>query len=347
LAAAFTLTRKRSEFNTQDEHTMSQKVLVLGASGFLGSHVTKALVKQGRDVRILVRKTSDTRSTDHLDIERCMGDVMDKASLKAAMQGCASIFYCVVDARAWLRDTAPLYRTNVDGLTNAMDAALEANVERFVFTSSFVTIGLSDSGVSTEEDKFNWAETAPDYIRCRVQAEDKLMQYVRDKGLPAVACCVGNTYGTEDFAPTPHGKLILDAACGDMPFYWEGGGPSVGIVDAAQALLQAEVHGRIGERYAITERWVSFEELLTLGAKAGGIKPPALKLPIFVLYIMAGINEVITRVLGRENMMSVSSIKCSNKVNDVSGRKAREELQWQPRPIEESIEQAVEFYQRG
>jgi len=326
---------------------MSQKVLVLGASGFLGSHVTKALVKQGRDVRVFVRKTSDTRSTDHLDIERCFGDVMDKASLLAAMQGCATIFYCVVDTRAWLRDTAPLYRVNVHGLTNAMDAALEAGIEKFVFTSSFVTIGLNSAGLSTEEDVFNWAETAPDYILCRVKAEEKLMQYVRDKGLPAVACCVGNTYGPEDFAPTPHGKLVLDSASGDMPFYWQGGGPSVGIVDAAEALLQAEIHGRIGERYAITERWVSFKELFSLSAKVGGVKPPVLKLPIFVMYIMAGINEVITRLLKRENMMSVSSIKCSNKMNDVSGRKAREELRWQPRPIEESIEQAVEFYQRA
>jgi dihydroflavonol-4-reductase len=326
---------------------MSNKVLVLGASGFLGSHVTKALVKQGRDVRILVRKTSDTRSIDHLDVERCIGDVMDKASLLAAMQGCATIFYCVVDTRAWLRDTRPLYRVNVDGLTNAMDAALEVGIERFVFTSSFVTVGLNATGVSTEADVFNWPDTAPDYILCRVKAEDKLMQYVRDKGLPAVACCVGNTYGAEDFAPTPHGKLVLDSACGKMPFYWEGGGPSVGIVDAAQALLQAEVHGRIGERYAISERWVSFKELFDLSAKAGGVKPPSLKLPIFVMYIMAGISEVITRLRGTENVMSVSSIKCSNKVNDVSGQKARDELQWQPQPIETSIEQAVAFYQRS
>ena len=325
---------------------MSKKVLVLGASGFLGSHVTKELVKQGRDVRILVRKTSDTRSTDHLDVERCIGDVMDKASMQAAMEGCSSIFYCVVDTRAWLRDTAPLYRVNVDGLTNAMDAALEAGIEKFVFTSSFVTIGLSASGVSTEKDVFNWADTAPDYILCRVKAEERLMEYVRDKGLPAVACCVGNTYGPEDFAPTPHGKLVKDVASGQMPFFWEGGGPSVGIADAARALLLAEEHGRVGERYAIAERWVSFEELFEISAKVAGIKPPKLKLPIFVLYMMAGINEVITRIMGRENMMSVSSIKCSNKMNDVDCSKAKTELQWQPEPIEASVKQAVAFYSR-
>ena len=93
----------------------SGKTLVVGASGFLGSHVTKQLVAAGRDVRVFMRKTSDSRATDKLDIERCYGDVLDIDSLKAAMAGCQTIFYCVVDTRAWLRDTAPLFRVNVDG----------------------------------------------------------------------------------------------------------------------------------------------------------------------------------------------------------------------------------------
>lgn len=326
---------------------MNNKALVLGASGFLGSHVTKELVNQGRDVRILVRKTSDTRSTDHLDVERVYGDVLDKASLESAMNGCDTIFYCVVDTRAWLRDAAPLYKVNVGGLTNAMDAALTVGVKRFIFTSSTATIGITPGGISTEEDLFNWADTAPDYIKCRVEAENKLLEYVRTKGLSAVVLCVGNTYGAEDFSPTPHGALVRDVAAKKMPFYWQGGGPTVGVKDAAKALILAEEHGRSGERYAITERWVSFEELFTLSAKAAGVKPPKLKLPIFALYIMAGINEVITRIQGTENKANVNSIKCSTMISDIDGSKAKKELHWQPRPIEESIADAVAFYQQG
>ena len=325
---------------------MTNKTLVLGASGFLGSHVTKELVKQGRDVRILVRKSSDTRATDHLDVERCYGDVLDKASLEQAIDGCDSIFYCVVDTRAWLRDPAPLYRVNVDGLINAMDAALAAEVKHFVFTSSFVTVGLNNSGISTEDDKFNWADSAPDYILCRVKAEDKLMEYCRDKGLPGVACCVGNTYGPEDFAPTPHGKMVLDSARGKMPFFWEGGGPSVGIADAARALILAEKNGKVGERYVIAERWVTYEELFTLGAQASGIAPPKVKLPMFMLYTMAAIAGVVARIRNTENRMSAASIKCASKFNDVDVSKAKRELQWQPEPIEQSIKDAVAFYQR-
>lgn len=320
------------------------KTLVLGASGFLGSHVTKLLVAAGRDVRILVRESSDTQAIDHLSVERCFGDVSDIESLKQAMAGCDSIFYCVVDTRAWLRDTAPLYKVNVDGLYNAMDAAHEAGIKRFVFTSSFVTVGITPGGTSDETDEFNWWEQAPEYIRCRVTAEKRFLEYCKDHDFPGVVCCVGNTYGPGDYAPTPHGKMVLDSAKGKMPFYWHGGGPSVGIVDAAKALILAEQKGEVGGRYVIAERWVSFQELFTLAAKAAGVAPPKICLPVFMLYLMAGIADVVTRLQNKENRMSVSSIKCSNRVNDIDTSKTKAALGWNPTPIEESIKEAVAFY---
>lgn len=322
------------------------KALVMGASGFLGSHIARELVAQGREVRLFMRESSDSRATDELDVERCYGDVTDKASLLAAMADCDSVFYCIVDTRAWLRDTKPLFRTNVDGLIHTMDAALEADIKRFVFTSSFVTVGLSASGISDETIAFNWWDQAPDYMHSRVIAENKLLEYSRDKGLPGIACCVGNTYGPGDYAPTPHGKLVLDASIGKMPIYWEGGGPTVGIRDAARAMILAEKKGRVGERYLICERWMSYQELFTLAAQAGGKKPPPMKLPMPVLYLIAGIADAFSRLLGLENRLSVNSIKCASKVNDMDNSKARNELGWQPRPVEDSIKEAVDFYRQ-
>lgn len=323
---------------------MQGKTLVLGASGFLGSHVTKLLVEEGRDVRVLVRKTSDTRATEGLNVERHYGDVLDRNSLTAALQGCDSLFYCVVDTRAWLRDPAPLYRVNVDGLVNVMEAALAATVQHFVFTSTFGTIGLKSSGVSTEADAFNWESQAPHYILCRVKAENLFLQYCRDKGLPGVACCVGNTYGDGDFAPTPHGKMVADVAMGKMPFYWDGGGPSVGIKDAAGAMLLAEQNGRVGERYIIAERWVDFRELFGLAASAAGVTPPKLRIPVPLLYLMAGCADVAARLRRKDSRMSIASVKCSRMLPNVDCSKARKDLGWQPRPIEESVKEAVAFY---
>ena len=319
---------------------------MLGASGFLGSHITKELVKQGRDVRILVRRSSDIRACRHLGIERFYGDVLDIQSLRDAMQGCDIVYHCVVDTRAWLRNPAPLYQVNVDGLKNSMDAALESGIQRFVYTSTFATIGRNPSGISSENDSFNWWDSAPEYVRCRVKAESTLLEYCQNKAFPGVVCCIGNTYGGEDFAPTPHGRLVRDAAKHHMPMYWNGGGPSVGIIDAAQAMILAESKGKVGERYIIAERWVGYKELFALAAKAAGVAPPKIHMPMFMMYAMAGISEVVTRMLGRENNMSVSSIKCSSELVNTDNTKAMKELGWSPRPIEESIIDAVDFYLR-
>lgn len=320
------------------------RALVMGASGFLGSHVVKALAEDGRDVRIMVRASSDTRSIDHLDLERVVGDIDDRDAVARAMTDCDSVFYCIVDTRAWLRDPAPLYKTNVEGLRSVMDVAVESDIKRFVFTSTFGTIGLNSSGISTEEDAFNWWDKAPDYVKCRVQAENLLMEYCREKGLPGVACCVGNTYGADDVVPTPHGKMVKDAAIGKMPFYWDGGGPSVGIRDAARALVLAEERGRVGERYIVAERWVDYEEMFSLAASEAGIDAPRRKIPMPLLYVMAGVADFTAFFTRRDNRFSIASIHCSTLLPNVDSSKARTELGWQPEPIEKAIGEAVAYY---
>ncbi len=320
------------------------KTLVMGASGFLGSHVVKALVAAGREVRIMARASSDTSATAHLDVERVIGDITDRDAISSALAGCNSVFYCIVDTRAWLRDPAPLYQTNVEGMRNVLDVVVKSDIERFVFTSTFGTIGINPSGISTEEDKFNWWGKAPDYVRCRVQAEDLFMQYCRDKNLPGVVCCVGNTYGAGDIVPTPHGQLVKDVSRGTMSYYWDGGGPSVGIRDAARAMLLAEENGRTGERYIIAERWVSFQELFACAAKSAGVSPPKVRIPLFALYIMAGIADFVAFFTGKDNRLSVASIRCSTMLPNVDSRKARQDLGWNPEPIEQSIDEAVHFY---
>lgn len=320
------------------------RALVMGASGFLGSHVVKALAEDGRDVRIMVRETSDTRAIDHLQLERVTGDIRDRDAIAAAMHGCDSVFYCIVDTRAWLRDPAPLYETNVEGLRTVMDVALAADIRRFVFTSTFGTIGINPSGVSTEADGFNWWDKAPDYVKCRVQAEQLFLEYCHGKGLPGVACCVGNTYGADDVVPTPHGKMVKDAATGKMPYYWAGGGPSVGIRDAARALVLAEEKGRIGERYVVAERWVDFEELFTLASRAAQRPPPKKKIPLPLLYVTAAVADLVSFFTRKDNRFSVASIRCSTLLPNVDSEKARSELGWRPEPIEKAVGEAVAYY---
>ena len=170
------------------------KKLVIGASGFLGSHVTRQLVQRGDDVRILLRQTSSTQAIDDLDVERQYGDIFEDDALRAAMSGVDDVFYCAVDTCAWLRDPTPLFRTNVEGLHHVLDAAVESDLRRFVFTSSIATIGIpAEDRPATEGDAFNWADKSGGYIQSRVAAEDLVLRYAEERGLPAVALCVSNT----------------------------------------------------------------------------------------------------------------------------------------------------------
>ena len=321
------------------------KALVVGASGFLGSHVTRKLVAAGRDVRILVRPSSNTRMTDDLPVERCTGDLLDPASIRAAYDGVATVFHCAVETRAWLRDPAPLYRLNIDGLVHSMEAALAAGAGRFVMTSTIATIGRNRSGVATEADVLHGVDRAPHYIRARHAAEQKFFQYCRDRGLPGIACCVANTYGPGDIAPTPHGKILILAAAGRMPTYLDSIVASVGIEDAADALLLAETHGRIGERYVISERGLHQREMYRIAAEAGGTVPRAVRrMPLWVAYLIGWLAQNWAWVRGRESQLCVESVTLSHCIDDMDAAKARRELGWQPRPVEESIRAAVAFY---
>ena len=155
---------------------------------------------------------------------------------------------------------------------------------------------------------------------------------------------MGNTYGPDDVVPTPHGQLIKDVALGKMPVYWQGGGPSVGIVDAAQAMLLAEQYGQVGERYIIAERWVDYRELFGLAAARAGVSPPKTRLPLWLLYIVSAIADGVSFLTRRDNRLSLASLRCSTLLPDVDAARARAELHWQPRPIEDSVAAAVDYY---
>jgi len=231
--------------------TRSRK-LVIGASGFLGSHVTRRLVHEGADVRVMVRPTSSTRAIDDLGVERHYGDIHDEAALRRAMSGCDVIYYCVVDARMWLRDPAPLFRTNVEGLRHVLDAAVAAGPDKFVFTSTTGTLAVSNDRPVTEADPHNWDGGGP-YISARIAAEDLVLRYARERSLPAVAMCISTTYGPGDWAPTPHGSVIARIAAGRFPFYFGFSQEVVGIQDAERDVLRAgEI--RRGCQHAIQDR---------------------------------------------------------------------------------------------
>ncbi|MCG5434476.1 NAD-dependent epimerase/dehydratase family protein [Mycobacterium sp. MYCO198283] len=318
--------------------------LVIGANGFLGSHVTRQLVAAGTDVRAMVRPNANTVGIDDLPLTRFTGDVFDTAVLREAMAGCDVVYYCVVDPRGWLKDPAPLFRTNVDGVRSALGVAEDAGLRRFVYTSSYVTIGRRRGRRATEADVLPERGLSP-YIRSRLLGEQAVLEAARAGAVPAVAMCVSTTYGSGDWGRTPHGAIIAGAAFGKLPFVMSGIElEAVGVDDAARAMLLAAEHGRVGERYIVSEKLISNAEVARIAAETAGVPPPARSIPLPVSYAMAALGSLKSTVRGTDERLSLASLRLMRAEAPLDHSKAVAELGWQPRPVEEAIREAARFW---
>jgi dihydroflavonol-4-reductase len=264
--------------------------------------------------------------------------------LQAAMQGCDTVFHSVVDPRFWLTDQTPIRRNNVEGLVNAMDAALACGVERFVFTSTMGTLGLNPDGPVTEDIPFNWLDRAPSYIRARLEAESRFFEYCRDKGLPGVALCVANTYGPQDYQPTPHNGQLWQIAQGKAKVALDVAQPTVDIRDVAEAAAAAETRGRTGQRYIIANEFIGARAFHALATVDRGTTAPML-IPYRTAYAIAwGVERGMKLLCRRDYVVSTDAIFLSNVFRGMDSSKARRELGWTPRPISETVRDAVNWF---
>lgn len=321
------------------------KKLVMGASGFLGSHVVKNLVARGDEVRVLLRPISDTRGIDGLPVERRFGDIFDLDAVRDAMTGCDVVYYCVVDARSWLRNSKPLWRTNVDGLRGVLEVASQTCLSRFVYTSSIGTIGRVDSGQADETTIHNWRDRGGEYIRTRIAGEELVLHCCAEKNLPGVAMCVSNTYGPGDWLPTPHGGMVRDVVRQRLPFYIDGWDYEVvGVADAAEALVLGGERGRVGERYIVSERFMKTSDVYRIACTAVGVEPPRWGVPIQVLSGISHVANAVTALLGRDSRLTPLNVRLMNVMSPMDHSKATRELGWYPRPVAESIAEAAHFF---
>ena len=319
--------------------------LVIGANGFLGSHVTRQLVAAGHDVRAMVREGATTIGIDDLATERFVGDIWDNDTLRAAMTGCDDVYYCVVDARGWLSDPAPLFHTNVEGTRNVLEVAKGVGLQRFIFTSTYATVDRRRGRTASETDVIPDESAITPYVRSRVQAENMVLNAARDGALPVVAMCVSTTYGAGDWGRTPHGAIIAGAAFGKLPFVLGGIElEAVGVDDAAAAMLLAAEHGRIGERYLISEKMISNAEVVRIAADAAGVPAPTRTLPLPTAYAMAALGTAKARLRGTDERLNLNALRLMRAEAPVDHSKAVRELGWQPRPVEESIAEAARFW---
>ena len=325
------------------------KTLITGASGFVGSAVMRELVREGHEVRALVRPTSDRRNLAGLPVEIAIGNLDDRASLDRALEGCSLLFHVAADYRLWVPDPEEMYKTNVNGTANIMEAAIKAGVTHIVYTSSVATMGLTPDGSPADETTpVTFADMIGDYKRSKFLAEGEVLRMVKEAGLPAVIVNPSTPIGPRDIRSTPTGRMILQAASGQMPAYVDTGLNLVHVDDVARGHLLALKHGKTGERYILGARDMTLKEILMELSAITGKPVPRIRLPHRLLLPMAYIAEGWARLAGnREPLFTVNGVKLARKRMFFSSEKARSELAFAPRPVTEALRDAVHWFKEN
>jgi dihydroflavonol-4-reductase len=318
--------------------------LVTGATGFVGSAVARALIEMGHDVRVLARPNSDRRNLVDLSVDVAEGSLEDALSLVRAVAGCRYLFHVAADYRLWVTNPAPMFRANVEGTRVLMRAALDAGVERVVYTSSVATLGLVPQGPADEETPSNVEDMIGPYKRSKFQAEEVVRDLIARRGLPAVIVNPSTPVGPRDRKPTPTGRLVLESARGHMPGYVETGLNIVHVDDVAAGHLAAAELGRVGERYILGGENLSLARILAEVAQAAGTRAPRIRVPYTVAYPVAIGAELLARLSGKEPFITLDGVRMARKKMYFTSKKASRELGYTPRPARHAIADAVSWF---
>jgi dihydroflavonol-4-reductase len=319
--------------------------LVTGGTGFVGSAVARALLRRGHRVRVLARPNSDRRNLAGLAVEIAEGAMEEPRSLARAVAGCRYVYHVAADYRIWVPDPAPMFRANVDGTRDLLTAALEAGAERVVYTSSVATLGLVAGGSADEETPSSVDDMIGPYKRSKFAAEEVARGLARERGLPVVIVNPSTPVGPRDIKPTPTGRLIVEAARGQMPAFVDTGLNIVHVDDIAEGHLAAAEKGRIGERYILGGENMTLAEILAEVAQAVGRRPPWLRVPHSVLFPVAVGAELAARITGRDPFVTLDGVRMSRKKMYFSSERASRELGYTPRPAREAIADAVSWFE--
>jgi dihydroflavonol-4-reductase len=318
--------------------------LVTGATGFVGSAVTRALLATGHEVRALARPNGDRRNLDDLAVELAEGSLEDAASLARAVAGCRYLFHIAADYRLWVTDPAAMRRANVEGTRLLMRAALEAGVERVVYTSSVATLGLVPEGSADETAPSRVEDMIGPYKRSKFQAEELVRDLVSKRGLPAVIVNPSAPVGPRDRKPTPTGRLILEAARGHMPGFVDTGLNIVHVDDVAAGHLAAAEMGCVGERYILGGENLPLAAILAEVAQAAGVRAPRIRVPYAIAYCAAIGAELTARLRGNEPFITRDGVRMARKRMYFTSAKASRKLGYKPRPARAAIADAIGWF---
>jgi dihydroflavonol-4-reductase len=320
----------------------TDRVLVTGASGLIGSHVVRALLDAGYSPRALSRRPLPTELAD---VDQWRGDIRDRRAVQEAMSGTRAVIHTAAVYSYAPGDASVMLSTNVQGTRNVLDAARASRVERVVVTSSAATCGPVSGRAATERDTAPAWELAVAYKRSKLWAENVAL--VRAQGQDVVVVNPTTTVGAWDRRPTPSGHMILDVLEGRIRGYISSGGLNlVAAGDVARGHVLALERGRRGERYLLGGQDLPMGEAFALIARLGGVPAPRVPVPYGVLLPCAWLVDAVARRLGKQpKLLNLDEVRLARLPMYFSSAKATSELGYRARAAEEAVAVAVDWFE--
>ncbi len=269
--------------------------LVTGSNGLIGSNIVRVLLAQGHEVRGLVRATSDLRALEGLDVEQIPGDVLDRASLEAAMHGCDVVFHTAGIFSYWDRDQPQLESVVVEGTRNAIKAADSQGVRRFVLTSSSVTCGSAPRPEPRDERDHLRDPDAPPYYSMKARQEREAVELADRLGLDLVAACPAITVGGPDYRLLPSNAIIVNYLNDPFCITFPGGCNVVHVEDVARGHVLLAEKGEPGQRYLLGSENLTWTEIHRTIAELCGVRGPTWTATLTAAYMAASAMELAAR----------------------------------------------------
>ena len=321
------------------------KVLVLGATGFLGSNLVRALLDQGDEVRALIRPGNRARTLADLPVERVQGDLNDVQSLPHAFDGVRTVYHT---AGYYPSATIPVEAAVRQGLTetrNVLDAVRRSDVSRFVFTSTLTTIGFPKvpGTLATEASAFASRFPTNPYLMSKAAMEEAMLDAAKD-GVPVVVVNPTACYGPYDSKPTSGAQLLMIAKR-LMPGYVQGPVNAIDVRDVADGMIRAATRGRIGERYILGNWNTTQKELGELMAREAGVGAPKIPVPFSVARYGSKVGDWAFRtVLRRPAPVPGFFVEVLQHMQQYDCSKAIRELDYPRHPVEGAIRDELAWF---
>lgn len=326
------------------------RVLLTGASGFLGSALVPALLERGYRVTVLLRGNPSWPA--RLPVNQVRGDLLDPASLEAGLEGCSLVVHAAGVVSYRRGDAGLLEDVHVRGTENLCRAALHRGVQRLVHVSSTAAIGIGErpSKPADETLRFDRRWDRLPYMRTKRLGEEAALGFL-GQGLPVVVVNPSTLYGPGD-VKLHSGEVFRNIASGRLRVAPPGGNGVVAVEDCAAGVLAALERGRPGERYILNAENLSFLEIFQVISGLLGRPPVTRSYPAWArvpFLLAAAFLEGLFGVFGRPSPIDSGTIAVAWRFRYYDSTKARRELGWAPRvPFGEACRRALEFYrERG